>query len=77
MVLLAYTDILVVLSLNPSVISSVSSFAPVDTALICSRIAKVVRGLESHYGFSFKSIIVYSCHTSTFYNALPYTRWLR
>ena len=49
---LTYTNICVVLGLNPSVFSLVSSFAPVDTALICSRIAKVVRGLESHYGFS-------------------------
>ena len=50
--LLAYTDISVVLGLNPRMFSSVSPFAPVDTALICSRIAKVVRGLESHYRFS-------------------------
>ena len=49
---LTYTNICVVLGLNPSIFSLVSSFAPVDTALICSRIAKVVRGLESHYGFS-------------------------
>ena len=49
---LTYTNKTVVLGLNPSMFASVSSFAPVDTALICSRIAKVVRGLESHYGFS-------------------------
>ena len=52
MVLLTYTNISVVLGLNPSMFYSISSFAPVDTALICSRIAKVVPGLESHYSFS-------------------------
>ena len=43
-----YAKKTVVLGLNPGMFSSVSYFAPVDTALICSRIAKVVRGLESH-----------------------------
>ena len=49
---LAYTNKTVVLGLNPSMFSLVSSFAPVNTTLICSRIAKVVGGLESHGGFS-------------------------
>ena len=46
---MSLTKKIMVLGLNPSIFSSVSSFAPVDTTLICSRIAKVVRGLESHY----------------------------
>ena len=37
---LTYTNKTVILGLNPSIFSSVFSFAPVDTALICSQDSK-------------------------------------
>ena len=43
---LTYTDISVVLGLNPR--NPNVFLSPVDTALICSTIGKVVHGLESH-----------------------------